>query len=239
MSTSSDEQPGDASAVGADQPPDGPKSFLLTPALADYIEAHSQPPDAALRELVARTRQLGGVAAMQISPEQGAFLTVLTRAIGARTVVEVGTFTGYSAICLARGLPSDGRLIACDISDEWTRIAREAWLQAGVADRIELRLGPALETLQRLPREPTIDLAFLDADKGGYHAYYEELVTRLRPGGIVLADNVLWSGRVVDPDAQDDDTTALRAFNDAVASDDRVETAMVPVADGLLLAQKR
>lgn len=216
-----------------------PKSFLLTPELGSYIEAHSMAPDEVLKDLAAETRELGDIAQMQISPEQGAFMTILALSIGAVNVVEVGTFTGYSSICLARALPAEGRLVACDLSDEWTQIARKAWLRAGVADRIDLRLGPALQTLRALPQDLEIDLAFLDADKEGYLGYYEEILPRLSPGGVILADNVLWSGRVVNPAADDADTIALRAFNDAVAADDRVDAVLLSVADGLLMARKR
>ena len=216
-----------------------PKSFLLTPELAAYIVGHGTPPDAHQLALIEETRALGPVAGMQIAPEQGAFLTVLTRAVGARNAVEVGTFTGYSSLCIARGLPADGHLLCCDVSDEWTAIARRAWASAGVADRIELRLAPAADTLRSLPREETIDLAFIDADKPGYPVYYEEILSRLRPNGLVLVDNVLWDGRVVQPDADDDNTRAIRAFNDMVAADDRVEAVMLPIADGLTLCRKK
>jgi caffeoyl-CoA O-methyltransferase len=216
-----------------------PKSFLLTPELAAYIVGHGTPPDAQQLALIDETRALGPVAGMQIAPEQGAFLTLLTRAVGARNAVEVGTFTGYSSLCIARGLPADGHLLCCDVSDEWTAIARRAWASAGVADRIELRLAPAADTLRSLPREETIDLAFIDADKPGYPVYYEEILGRLRPNGLVLVDNVLWDGRVVQPDADDDNTRAIRAFNDMVAADDRVEAVMLPVADGLTLCRKK
>jgi caffeoyl-CoA O-methyltransferase len=216
-----------------------PKSFLLSPELAAYIVDHGTPPDAHQRALIEETRGLGPVAGMQIAPEQGAFLTLLTRLIGARYAVEVGTFTGYSSLCIARGLPAEGRLLCCDVSEEWTAIARRAWASAGVADRIELRLAPAAETLRSLPREETIDLAFIDADKPGYPVYYEEILARLRPNGLVLVDNVLWDGRVVQPDADDDNTRAIRAFNDMVAADDRVEVVMLPIADGLTLCRKR
>jgi caffeoyl-CoA O-methyltransferase len=215
-----------------------PRSFLLTEELARYIQAHSSPPDAVLRALIERTEALGDVAGMQIAPEQGAFLEMLTRLVGARTVVEVGTFTGYSTICFARGLSPGGRVIACDVSEEWTAIAAEAWRQAGVDDRIELRLGPAADTLAALPEELSIDLAFIDADKGGYLTYYSLIMERLRPGGLVVVDNVLWSGHVVDPSATDDDTEALRVFNDAVVADPRVEVVLLAVADGLLLARR-
>ena len=230
----------------ADPPPDpvgeapsGPKSVFLPEALADYAAAHSTPADAALTALVARTRQLGSVAGMQVSPDQGTLLTLLTRLVGARTAIEVGTFTGYSSICIARGLAADGRLIACDRSDEWTAIARAAWLEAGVADRIDLRLGPAIDTLTALPRDLVVDLAFIDADKAGYIDYYEAIMARLRPGGVVLADNVLWYGRVTDPAADDEDTVAIRAFNRHVLADTRVEVVVLPVADGLSVIRRR
>lgn len=216
-----------------------PKSFQLTPEVHAYLVEHGTPPDALQRELIEETRALGGVSVMQVAPEQGAFLTLLARLLGARRAIEVGSFTGYSALCLARGLPEDGELIACDVSEEWTAIARRYWQRAGLADRIRLEIGPALDTLQALPREPAFDLAFLDADKGGYVAYYEEILPRLRPGGLVLVDNVLWMGRVADPDADDDTTRAIRAFNDHVAADERVDCVMIPLADGLTLLRKR
>ncbi len=218
---------------------DAPKSFFLSPEMHDYLVAHGTPPDPVLRELIEETRRLGPVALMQIPPEQGALLTLLTRAVGARRVLEVGTFTGYSALCLARGLPEDGRLLACDVSDEWTAIARRYWEKAGVADRIELRLGPATETLRALPEDPVFDLAFLDADKESYPTYYEEILGRLRPNGLLLVDNVLWMGRVIDPAADDPHTSHIRAFNDRVAGDARVERVMLAVADGLTLIRKR
>jgi caffeoyl-CoA O-methyltransferase len=215
-----------------------PKSFLLSSELHTYLVDHGTPPDHVQRRLIERTRALGPVAGMQIAPEQGAFLTLITRALGVRRAIEVGTFTGYSALCIARGLREDGRLLCCDISEEWTAIGREAWDEAGLGDRIELRLGPALETLRSLPAEPVHDLAFVDADKPSYLAYVDELLPRLRPGGLILVDNVLWGGRVLDDGAQDDNTRAIRAFNDAVATDDRVDTVMLPVADGLTFLRK-
>jgi caffeoyl-CoA O-methyltransferase len=175
---------------------------------------------------------------MQIGPEQGTFMTTLTRAIGARLAVEVGTFTGYSSLCIARGLGSSGRLICCDVSDEWTSIGRKHWEQAGVADRIDLRIGPALDTLRSLPKDAHVDLAFVDANKSGYLDYYEELIPRLRANGVLLADNVLWSGRVIDDTADDEDTVAIRAFNDRVAQDDRVDAVMLPIGDGLTMIRK-
>lgn len=216
----------------------GPKSFHLSEEVHRYLVEHGSPPDEILEDLARETEALGAISLMQVAPEQGAFLTLLTAAIGAERAVEVGTFTGYSALCIARGLAEGGRLTCCDISDEWTSIARRFWERAGVADRIELVLGPALETLQELPLDPVIDLAFIDADKGGYVSYYEQLLPRLRPNGLLLADNVLWFGQVVDAAAGDENTTALREFNDVVAADPRVETVMLPIADGLTIARK-
>lgn len=219
--------------------PDVPKSFHLSPAVHEYLVRHGSPPDALAQELIDETRALGGISLMQIAPEQGALLTLLARAIGARRALEVGTFTGYSALCIARGLSADGRLLCCDVSEEWTAIARRYWERAGLAERIELRLGPAAETLAALPAAPAFDLAFLDADKGGYPAYYEAILPRLRPGGLLLVDNVLWFGRVADPAADDEATGQIRAFNAKVAADPRVEAVMLPVGDGLTLVRKR
>ena len=179
------------------------------------------------------------MAMMQVAPEQGAFLELLVAATGASQVVEVGTFTGYSALCMARALPPGGRLLCCDVSEEWTAIARRYWQKAGVADRVELRLGPAAETLRGLPEGEWVDLAFIDADKPNYLAYYEELLARLRPGGLILLDNVLWFGAVLNPDDTSENTVAIRAVNDFVAGDERVEAVMLAVADGLTLARKR
>jgi len=164
---------------------------------------------------------------------------MLARLMGARRAVEIGTFTGYSSICIARGLADGGRLLCCDVSEEWTAIARRYWTRAGLDDRIELRLGPGLDTLRALPREPAIDLVFIDADKPGYRSYYEELLPRVRPNGLFVFDNVLWSGAVADPAVQDDSTRALRALADHVRQDARVDEVMLAVADGLLLARKR
>jgi caffeoyl-CoA O-methyltransferase len=216
-----------------------PKSFLLSPELHDYLVAHAEPVDPVLADLQERTAQLGSVSVMQIAPEQGVFLQMLVGLVGGTSVVEVGTFTGYSSVCLARGLAPGGRLVCLDISEQWTALARQAWSAAGLEDRVELRLGPALDSLRALPAEPTVDLAFVDADKGGYVSYYEELLPRLRPGGLLVADNVLWSGAVLNPADSSGDTVALRRFNDHVAADPRVENVMLPVADGLLLARKR
>ena len=151
----------------------------------------------------------------------------------------MGTFTGYSALCIARGLAPGGKLICCDVSEEWTAIARKYWQRAGLADRIDLRLAPAVETLRSLPAGEWIDFAFIDADKANYANYYEEILARMRPGGLIVFDNVLWMGQVVNPDDQSDNTTALRALNDQVAADPRVECVMIAVSDGLTLARKR
>jgi caffeoyl-CoA O-methyltransferase len=218
---------------------DAPKSFHLSPAVHDYLVRRGTPPDAILQELIEETRRLGPISMMQIAPEQGAFMTLLARAIGARRAIEVGTFTGYSAISIARGLPEDGRLLCCDVSGEWTAIARRFFEKAGVAHKIELRLAPGIETLRALPATEDVDLAFIDADKPGYPLYYEEILRRMRPGGLLLADNVLWLGRVADPAADDEQTRAIRSFNDLVARDERVDRVMLPIADGLTIARKR
>jgi caffeoyl-CoA O-methyltransferase len=216
-----------------------PKSFLLSAELADYVVTHGTPPDDAQEALIAETAALGAVAGMQIAPEQGAFLTVLTRLIGARNAIEIGTFTGYSALCIARGLPADGKLVCCDVSEEWTAIGRKAWSAAGVGDRIDLRIAPALDSIAALPADTAFDLAFIDADKPNYLNYYEALLPRMRTNGAILVDNVLWDGNVLKTDAADDNTIAIRAFNDHIAADDRVDVVMLPIADGLTLARKR
>ncbi len=215
------------------------KFLSLTQPVYEYLVAHSAPPDDVLRDLAEETAALGPVSIMQVAVEQGAFLTMLARLMGARRAVEIGTFTGYSSICIARGLADGGRLLCCDVSEEWTAIARRYWTRAGLDDRIELRLGPGLDTLRALPREPAIDLVFIDADKPGYRDYYEELLPRVRPNGLFVFDNVLWSGAVADPAVQDDNTRALRALAAHVRQDARVDEVMLAVADGLLLARKR
>ena len=207
-------------------------------ALHDYLLAHRSPDDAVLEELRTETqRVLGTSAGMQISADEGTLLGLLVGALGARRVVEIGTFTGYSALCMARALPPDGRLVCCDVSEEYTAIARRYWQKAGVADRIELRLGPALDTLRGLPPEP-LDFAFVDADKENYLAYYEELVPRLRAGGLIAIDNVLWSGQVIREADQTPNTVAIRKLNDHVAADRRVQSVMLGLSDGVTLARK-
>jgi caffeoyl-CoA O-methyltransferase len=216
------------------------RTLPVTAELIEYAVAHgSWPVDDVLADLREETRALGGAAGMQIGADQGQLLTFLTRVVGARRAVEVGTFTGYSSLCIARGLADDGTLLCCDVSEEWTAVGREAWARAGLADRIDLRIAPAIETLRALPAGEHLDLAFIDADKGGYLDYWHELVPRTRPGGLLLADNVLWSGTIVDPAETGPDTLALRAFNDAVAADDRVDVVILPAFDGLTLARKR
>jgi len=217
-----------------------PKSFLLSEQLHRYLVDHSLPLDDVQRSLISETEALGGVSSMQIAREQGAFLTVLTAALAVRSAVEVGTFTGFSALCIARGLAGGGRLLCCDVSEDWTAIARRHWALAGVTDRIELRLAPASETLRDLPDAATIDLAFIDADKRGYRDYAEQLIRRLRPGGVLLVDNVLWNGDVLGADADSDsDAAHIRAFNDWLAANEDVDSVMLPIADGVTLARKR
>src|SRR5262245_24307093 len=195
-----------------------PKSFFLSEDAHAYLVAHGTPPDDIQLALIEETAKLGAISNMQVSPEQGTFLTMLTRLIGARNAVEVGTFTGYSSLCIARGLPADGHLLCCDVSEEWTSVAREYWGKAGVEDRIELKIAPAVETLEALPKDPSIDFAFIDADKPNYGKYYEALLPRMRQNGVIGVDNVLWSGNVIDPDANDDNTKAIKDFNDFVAA---------------------
>jgi caffeoyl-CoA O-methyltransferase len=216
-----------------------PKSFLLTGELHDYLIGHVAPLDDVASGLMKRTAELGAISIMQVAPEQAALLTLLTRLIGARTAVEVGTFTGFSALAIARGLADGGTLLCCDVSEDWTSVGRPFWDAAGVADRIDLRIAPAADTLAALDDERSIDLAFIDADKPNYPVYWDLLVPRMRPGGLVLVDNVLWSGKVIDPSVTDDDTLAIRAFNDKVAADERVESVILTVADGLTLARVR
>ena len=218
---------------------DQPKSFNLSPEIHQYLVAHGTPPDAVQQALIERTSELGGISMMQIAPEQGAFMTILTRLLGVEHAVEVGTFTGYSSLCIARGLADGGKLVCCDVSDEWTSIAREYWEQAGVADRIDLRIAPALETLALLPEEEHLDLVFIDADKENYANYYDALLPRLRVNGVILVDNTLWSGAVIDESRDDSSTVAIRAFNDMVAADDRVDSVQLAISDGLTLLRKR
>jgi len=215
-----------------------PKSFLLSDEIHQYIVDHSTPLDEVRQRLIAETASLGGIAMMQVAPEQSVLLTVLTQAIGARRAVEVGTFTGMSSLSIALGLPADGYLLCCDVSEEWTAIARRAWEEAGVARRIELRIAPALETLRSLPPGPQFDLAFIDPHKPGYIGYWEELVPRVTPGGVLLVDNVLQGGQIIDG-AAEGNVAAIREFNDHVVADARVDAVLLPISDGLTMARKR
>ncbi len=217
-----------------------PDKFIsLSQELYQYMAGHRSERDPVLAALAEETEQLGPMSLMQIAPEQGAFMTLLARVTGARSAVEVGTFTGYSALCIARGLNDGGRLLCCDVSEEWTDIARRYWQKAGVAHKINLRVAPALDTLRSLPREEQFDFGFIDADKVNYRNYYEEILMRLRPNGLILFDNVLWMGQVVDATDKGKDTVAIRQLNDAVVGDSRVEAVMLPIADGLLMVRKR
>ncbi|MBI1817422.1 MAG: O-methyltransferase [Deltaproteobacteria bacterium] len=211
----------------------------MTPDLYAYLVAHGTARDAILDDLSRETSALGPISMMEIAPEQGAFMTLLARAIGARSAIEVGTFTGYSGVCIARGLAPGGKLLCCDISEEWTTIARRYFQRAGLTDRIELRIAPALETLRALPLGETVDFAFIDADKSGYRVYYEEILKRLRPNGLILFDNVLWQGQVIDQTNASDDTKAIRDLNEFLARDARVQAVMLSVSDGLTIVRKR
>jgi predicted O-methyltransferase YrrM len=217
------------------------RSLGLSDALHAYLlEVGVREPDLfrRLREETARDP----MARMQIAPEQGALLGLLVALAGARRAIEIGTFTGYSALWIARSLPPDGLLVCCDISEEWTSVARRYWAEAGLDDRIRLRLGPALDTLDGLLDEGGrggFDFAFIDADKPAYPQYFERCLALLRPGGLIAVDNVFWDGAVADPAARDADTEAIRAFNARLAADPRVSLCVVPVGDGLALARKR
>ncbi len=217
------------------------KSILVTDAVYSYILSTSLRESEVLKQLREETA-LHGHSEMQIAPEQGQFMALLTELIGARKVLEVGVFTGYSSTCLALALPPEGRMTACDISAEYTDVARRYWKLAGVSDKIDLRLGPALETLDKLIAEGhsnSYDLAFIDADKVNYDGYYERVLALLRAGGLLLIDNVLWSGRVTDLAINDVDTVAIRYLNEKIHTDPRVSISLLPVADGLTLAFKR
>jgi caffeoyl-CoA O-methyltransferase len=215
------------------------RSEQLSEALHDYLVAHSTPPDEVLADLAAETlSRFGAAAGMQVGPEQGTFMTLLAKLIGARGAVEVGTFTGYSAICVARGLADGGRLLCCDVSEEWTSVAREYWKRAGVADKIELRLGQAARTLRELPAGTSFDYAFIDADKTGYVEYWDLIVPMIRPGGLILVDNTLSHGRVIEPGEQDDNVQGIKRFNGHALADDRVDLVLLPIGDGLTMARK-
>lgn len=216
------------------------RSINLIPELDDYARAHSTPTDPLLAELIEETYSvLPDRAGMQISPEQSKFLTMLARTLGTRHAVEIGTFTGMSSLSVARGMAEGGRLVCFDISEEYTSIARRYWEKDGVADRIELRIGDAKSTLDDLDPGSVLDLAFIDADKTGYPVYWEKLAPRMRPGGFIVVDNVFQGGRIIDDSVHTPEVTAMRAFNAAVAADERFDVVMLSIADGLTLAQRR
>lgn len=213
----------------------------MTEALAAYARKVSLREPSVLAGLREETAALEE-ANMQVGPEQGQFMALLVELLGVERVLEVGTFTGYSALAMALALPPEGRIVTCDVSDEWTAIARRYWDEAGVSDRIELRLGPALATLDGLLAEGLagrFDFAFIDADKPSYERYFERALVLVRPGGLIAVDNVLWDGAVADPEAADPDTLAIRAFNEKLRVDDRVTLSLVPIGDGLTLARRR
>ena len=217
------------------------RSIVLTDSLYEYmtdVSLRESPLLLALREETSELTQR----AMQISPEQGQFMALLARLAGARRCLEVGVFTGYSSLVTALALPDDGSIVACDVSEEWTAVARRYWREAGVAHKIELRLAPATETLDDLlaqGRAGTFDFAFIDADKTNYLAYYERTLALLRTGGLALVDNTLWSGRVADPEVADADTVALRHFNEVLHRDERIDLSLLPLGDGLTVVRKR
>ncbi len=219
------------------------KFTALTDELHDYLVEHGAREDEALRRVREETAAMGDVAVMQIAPDQGAFMTLLCKMLGARETLELGTFTGYSAICIARGLAPGGRLIACELSEEYAEIAARNFESAAVADRIEIRIGPAIDSVRALPEREVFDFAFIDADKPGYPDYYEECLARLRPGGLIVLDNVLTGGAVLpgaDRDHYSEESVAtMRALNERIRDDERVDIAMIGVADGLTLARKR
>jgi caffeoyl-CoA O-methyltransferase len=215
------------------------RAWLVPEAIGEYLDAHASPADPVVAEIRAATEAAAGRwSMMQIGDDQSVLMELLARAMGATRAIEIGTFTGTSALAVAKGMGPDGRLLCCDVSEEWTAIAREHWAKAGVADRIELRIGPAIETLRSLPAGPQFDLAFVDADKTGYPDYFDELVPRLREGGLLLADNTLQHGRVVDPEASDESVVAIRAFNDKVLADPRVRSVLLPMGDGVTVIQR-
>lgn len=211
----------------------------LNEQLYDYLVARGHNGDPILRDLAEETRALGWISRMQIAPEQGTLMGILVRAIGAKSAIEVGVFTGYSSVSIARALPPDGKLLCLDVNEEWTSIARRYWERAGLTGKITLKIAPAVETLRALPASHTFDFAFIDADKTNYRTYYEEILKRLRANGLLLIDNVLWSGRVIDPSDKSEDTVAIRELNDFIAIDTRVEAVMIPVADGITIVRKK
>lgn len=213
------------------------RTIEMTEEVVEYVRRVGVREHPVLARLRKETAPLP-MAQMQIGPEQGAFMALLVKLLGARQVLEIGTFTGYSSTAMALALPADGRIVCCDVSREWTDVAQRAWADAGVADRVDLRLAPASETLATLD-DDSFDMAFIDADKIGYDAYYEGCLRVVRPGGLILMDNTLQGGRVADPSADDDNVRAIRALNDKIAGDERVDAVLLPLADGLTLARVR
>lgn len=217
------------------------RQLNLDDRLQRYLVEHSVREPQVMRELREETAKLP-MALMQIGPDQAQFMQLLVKLVGARRCLEIGVFTGYSSLAVALALPPDGRIVACDVSEEWTAIARRYWEKAGVAGRIDLRMGPALETLDALIAQGgagTFDFAFIDADKGNYLAYYERCLALTRRGGLIAVDNTLWSGDVADPRNEKGDTVSLRRFNDALHGDERIDVSLLPVGDGLTLALKK
>lgn len=217
------------------------KTVGLDEPLYDYLLSVSLREPEILLQLREETARLPN-ARMQIAPEQGQFMALLVQLLGATKTLEIGVFTGYSSLCVALALPPNGKIVACDVSEEYTAIARRYWEAGGVAHKIDLRLAPALETLDKLlasGQAETFDFSFIDADKGNYEGYYERSLQLVRPGGLIAVDNVLWSGRVADPQNQDSSTKTIRAFNEKLHHDERVTLSLVPISDGLTLARKR
>lgn len=218
------------------------RTIQVDDRLYDYLLANSLREADILRQLREETAKLGRIKQMQISPEQGQFMALLAELTGAQRLLEVGTFTGYSALACALAMPPDAEIIACDVSEEWTNIAKRYWQEAGVSEKITLKLGPAAQTLKGMldaGKANTFDLMFIDADKSGYDTYYELGLKLVRPGGLILIDNVLWGGDVADPAVKDEDTEAIRALNKKLATDNRIGLSMLPVGDGLTLARRR
>ena len=213
------------------------RTLQMTDALVDYVHrfgVREHPVLAALRDETMKLPEHG----MQIGPDQGAFMSLLVQVSGAKRILEIGTFTGYSSTAMALALPAEGRMVCCDVSREWTDVARRAWSDAGVDDRIDLRIGPATETLETLEAD-SFDLAFIDADKPSYDAYYEGCLRVVRPGGLILVDNVLWSGEVADPAVENERVSTIRALNEKIAADERVDHVILPIGDGLTMARVR
>lgn len=218
------------------------RTIRMTDPLDDYLATVGFREPEILARLRAETAELGGVAEMQISPVQGQLMALLVRLMGARAILEVGTFTGYSSLAMALALPAEGRITACDVSEEWTAVGRRYWAEAGVADRIDLRIAPALETLASLRADGfdgTYDIVFIDADKPNYGAYVEAALGLLRTGGLMMVDNVLWGGSVADATDDRPNTVAIRRLNERLVADERLDLCLVPIGDGLTLARKR